>query len=210
MKILFPACALLIALSPAAPGQTADEVLENMREQYDGIRDLRLTFTQRTTVPRARIDQRSEGTLLLKKENKYRVELEQQTIVTDGITVWSYSAPTGQVLIDHFKAGAGMLTPERILTGATDDFSATVTGNEQVGDRETVVLRLTPRAEHASVQLLRLWVDNDDWLIRRAEVVDPGGTQTTYTVSEIRLNAGVDDARFVYLIPKGAEVVDLR
>jgi outer membrane lipoprotein carrier protein len=198
------------AWTAGAPAQTAQEVLEHMRERYDDVRDLRLAFTQRTTVARARIDQRSNGTLLLKKEHMYRVELDQQTIVTDGETVWSYSAPTRQVLIDRFKPGEGMLTPERILTGAPEDYRCDMTGREQIGDHDTVVLKLTPRSDNAAVQSLRLWVDTGDWIIRKAEVIDGGGTVTVYTVSDVRINTGVDDARFTYQIPEGVEVVDLR
>jgi outer membrane lipoprotein-sorting protein len=57
---------------------------------------------------------------------------------------------------------------------------------------------------------LRLWVDPSEWLVRMAELTDVNGKVTTYTVSDIKLNPGLSDSRFVLQIPEGAEVVDMR
>ena len=43
-----------------------------------------------------------------------------------------------------------------------------------------------------------------------AELTDVNGKVTTYTVSDIKLNPGLSDSRFVLQIPEGAEVVDMR
>ena len=57
---------------------------------------------------------------------------------------------------------------------------------------------------------MRLWVDPSEWLVRMAEMTDVNGKVTTYTVSDIKLNPGLSDSRFVMQIPEGAEVVDMR
>jgi outer membrane lipoprotein carrier protein len=193
-----------------AAAQTAEEVLENVREKYAAINDAQISFTQRTVFAGSRVEQSSSGSLLLKKRNMYRVEMEGQTIVTDGTTVWSYSRPTNQVLIDLFDADARGRTPERLLMGETDEFNATLLGRETSGGRELIGLKFVPRPEESASGTIRLWVDSRTWLIRKAVLDDGNGKETVYAVSEIHVNTGVQDSRFAYEIPEGAEVVDLR
>jgi outer membrane lipoprotein carrier protein len=191
-------------------GDPAREVLEKVRKKYDAIADGELRYTQTTIFPVAKLEQHLKGMLVFKKGNRYRVEMEDQTIVTDGTTVWSYSVRNHQVLIDNFTADERSLTPERILVSAPDDFTPILVGQEKVGKFETTVVKLIPRSEQVLIQSMKLWVDESESLIRMVEILDAGGKTTTYTVTDLRLNTGVPDARFVFQIPEGADVVDLR
>lgn len=201
---------LAAILAVEASPENAQEILEKVRKQYDAVKDAELKFTQQTRFSLSALEQHVSGTLLLKKEHKYRIETEDQTVVTDGETVWSYSVANKQVLIDHFKLTAQSLSPERILAGAPEDFTATTLRHEKLGKADAVVLKLTPRSEASLVSTLHLWVDPSDWLIRKVVITDVNGKETTYTVSEIKLNIGLSDSRFTMQIPEGVEVVDLR
>ena len=209
-KRAIAAMLLLFACAGVSVAQTAREVLDLMREKYETVRDAQISFTQRITFAMTKVDQSSAGTLLLKKENMYRVEMDRQTFVTDGKTVWSFSSSTNQVLIDRFKAESRGITPERILLGAPDEFTATILGKETLGGREVIALKLTPRAESSPGSTTRLWVDTRTWLVRKASLDDGSGKETVYIVSDMRINTDIADAEFTYRIPEGAEVVDLR
>ena len=158
----------------------------------------------------SRIEQNTRGTLFMKKENKYRVEFEDQTVVTNGQTVWSYSRSTNQVLIDHFKLDERTFTPEKILTGAPDEFNATLLGKDHMGKYDVVGLKLLPKKEDPFIRTLKLWIDQKEWLIRKVEIVDMNSKETVYAVTDVKVNTGVQDARFTYQVPEGVEVVDLR
>jgi outer membrane lipoprotein carrier protein len=201
---------ILRAFVPAAQAQDAAEILAGIRERYDDLRDLELAFTQETAFAGSRVERRTTGTLLLKKQDKYRVESEDRILVTDGVTIWSYTSATRQVLIDHFRADARMWTPERFLTGAGGDYAASLLGKGRVNATDVVGVKLTPRDEAPALRSLKLWAEPGDWLIRRAEVEDLNGVTTVYTVTRLRVNPGINDARFSYAIPEGADVVDLR
>jgi len=205
---------LLILLSaPSVPlraDDSAQELLEKVRRKYDAIIDAQLEFSQRVTFGVSKIEQKTSGTLFLRKENKYRLELSGQTIVTDGKTVWSYSASNNQVLIDNFKMDERSITPERILAGAPGDFSASVLSHEKLGKTDVVVLKLIPKDEGSIIKSLKLAVDESTWYIKKVELVDVNGKETEYQVNELHVNVGLPDSRFTYEIPQGVEVVDLR
>ena len=205
MAILVAACVGILHSE-----DSAQDVLERMKKKYDSVYDAQFRFSQKVKLEMARIEQLVTGTLLLKKENKYRVELEEQTIVTNGETVWSYSQPNNQVLIDHFKMNDRTFSPERILAGAPEDFAATVVGRETLGKSSTIILKLVPRDDQAFIISMKIWVDDETWMIRRVELVDANGKETQYTVSDVKINVGLQDSHFTYQIPEGVEVVDLR
>lgn len=184
------------------------DILQSIKKKYDSIKDAELKFLQRTRSQLSAAKQSIAGTLYIKKQ-KFRVEVEGQTIITDGDTIWSYNAATKQVVIDRFKKNARALSPERILTAAPTDYSAALVGTEKIGKYATRVLQLVPNDEASLITTMKIWVD-DAWLIRKAEVTDLNGTITSYFVNELKLNANIPDSRFTYRIPKGVEAVDLR
>ncbi|MBM2840369.1 MAG: Outer rane lipoprotein-sorting protein [Bacteroidetes bacterium] len=201
---------VVVCCSLFAAEDTAQDVLERMRKKYDTISDAQLKFSQNTKFTLSKIEQHVNGTLFLKKTNKYRVETDDQTIVTNGETVWSYSAANKQVLIDHFKLDENSMSPEKVLTSAPTEYTSTLLGSEKIGKTDVVVLKLTPKNDQSLVKTMKLWVDNATWLIKKAEIVDVNGKQTEYLVTEVKVNTGLPDSRFTYQAPEGAEVVDLR
>lgn len=200
-------CVAIAASSSLA--QSAQDVLEKARKKYDDLTDVELRFTQTVKFPVSGVEQRVTGTLQMRKGNHYRVETEDMTVVTDGTTVWSYSRGTNQVLIDRFTMDEKAFSPERILTAAPEDFTAVLLGKEKIGTQETTVLKLTPTAE-GFIKTMKIWVGESDFLTRKVDLVDSGGKETTYVVSELRVNTGIPESRFTLKVPEGAEVVDIR
>ncbi len=210
VRLIVEGLLLGVVFFGSGTAQTAQDILEKMKEKYDTIRDAELKFSQKTKFEMSGNEQSVSGTLLIKKGNKYRVELENSTVVTDGVTVWSYSAVNKQVLIDKFKIDERSLTPERILTSAPKDFYATVLASEKIGKTETRLLKLVPKDSESMVRTMKIWVDESTWLMKKVEVVDINGNETVYTVLSVTVNPGLADSRFTYQIPKGVEAVDLR
>jgi outer membrane lipoprotein carrier protein len=208
--VVIAAMALGYTVVSLGGGVTAQDVLEKMKKKYDSIDDVQLRFSQRLKFSLAKMEQNRSGLLLVKKENKYRVEFDDQTIVTDGVTVWSFSSSNNRVLIDRFKMNESSLSPDKILAGAPKDYSAVLLDNEKVGGKEAAVLKLVPKNENASVKTMKLWVDEATWLIMKVDLVDIGGNETTYVVEDFKTNLGLPDSRFTYQIPQGVDVVDLR
>lgn len=206
------ACLALVFIAGVleCTAETAQEVLERVKKRYDAINDAELKFTQHTRYEVSKLEQRSTGTLFMKKKNKYRVEFEDRIVVTDGATVWSYNPVQKQVVIDKFKIDPNVVTPEKLLTSAPQDYYASLAATEKIGTVQTRVLKLVPKDDNSAIRILRLWVDEATWLIKKVELVDMGGKQTTYVVNDIKVNTGIPDSRFTYQIPDGVEAVDLR
>ncbi|MBX2992906.1 MAG: outer membrane lipoprotein carrier protein LolA [Bacteroidetes bacterium] len=201
---------VVVLFAEVCSAQTAQNILERVKRKYDSINDAELKFSQHVRFEVSKLEQNVSGTLVIKKENKYRVETEGRTIVTDGVTVWSYSQATNQVLIDRYKGDERAMTPENILAVAPKDYYASILGKEKVGGVDARLLKLVPKDENSLVRTMKAWVDESTWLIRKVEIVDVNDKTTMYVVSDMKVNTGIPDSRFAYQIPDGAEAVDLR
>jgi outer membrane lipoprotein carrier protein len=187
---------------------TAMEVVANVQATYSALTDASAEFTQTVKFKYTKNEQRFAGTVQMKKGNRYRVESPQQTLVTDGKTVWVYSPVNKQVVVDAYKENAQTFSPEKFIFGLPKSYSAAFVGDKS-GD--VLVLKLAPRSgTNAFIKSLKVWIVEADWTVQRVEFVDGNGTQTIYTVRNFHKNPGLDDAQFILEPPQGVEVVDLR
>ncbi len=206
-------CGLLLAavLTSAQEKEiTAKDVAEFVQQRYQAMDDVVAKFTQHVTFNFSKIEQTFAGTLTMKKPNKYRVESEHQTIVTNGTVVWSYSPFNKQVLVDRYKENQNTLSPEKFLLSLPAQYYTTLLGMERIASMETVVLKLVPKDDQSFIKSVKMWVQEKTWLVRKVLVLDVNDTETEYTINDLRINTHVNESLFSFTPPAGTEVVDLR
>jgi outer membrane lipoprotein carrier protein len=208
--LLWIASLLLILGAASFRSDDAGDILEKMRKKYDSIHDASLTFNRHVVFGVTQSKQDFSGTLWMKKGRKYRIESEDQTIVTDGSTVWTYSRINNQVLVDRYREDSLSFTPDRILVDVPENYSAALLGEEKTATSESSVLKLVPKSEKSDLKWMKLWVDRNDWMMKRIQLLDVADNQTTYVLTGVTLNAGIPDSTFRFQPPPGVEVIDVR
>ncbi len=201
-----------LTILPAANARQLQvgEVTQNVQRRYERLEDATARFTQHVKFGFSKIEQTFTGTLTMKKPNKYRIESEHQTLVTDGVTVWSYSPVNKQVIVDRYKENQNSLSPERFLLNLPAHYYASIIGREQTGGTKFVVLRLVPKDDQSFVKSMKVTIEEGSWIVRKVELIDVNDTETTYTIQDVQLNTKVKDSAFAFSPPPGTEVVDLR
>jgi len=208
-KLIF-SLILILFTQPLLAGDNPESILSNLQRKYDKIRDASVIFTQNVRFGVTKTEQTFKGTLFMKKGNKYRIEIEDQTIVTDGQSVWSYAAGTNQVLIDKYREDPKSFSPDKILVNVPRQYSSTIIGTEKLGKIETTILKLIPKDQNANLKWLKVWVDEDEWIMKKIQVMDVSDNLTTYGVESLKTNMDLNDTLFQFSPPAGAEVIDSR
>lgn len=186
------------------------EVTERMERRYKMIDNVTARFSQDVKFGFSQIEQNFTGTLIMKKPNKYRLESEHQTLVTDGQTVWAYSPVNKQVVIDTYKENQNSISPDQFLLNLPANYYATVLGTEPGSPARLVLLKLVPKDDRSFIKSVKLWVDEQSWVVRKILIADVNETETTYTIENLKLNTPINDTTFTFSPPPGTEVVDLR
>lgn len=210
MKTRWP-LTFLITLLPLMIAWAIDarEIIENVQDRYNDMTDATISFSQNVQFKVSKAEQSVNGTLLFKKPNKYFIETEERTVVTDGKTSWSWSPRNRQVVVDNYKEETHSLSPEQLLLSYPNDYYSTLVGEEKIGTQSAYVLKLTPKADNTFATSMKIWVSKD-WFIRKVEITDINGAVTTYVIEKISIDQKLPDTKFVFKVPERAEVIDLR
>ena len=205
------AIAILIFLSPPpASAISAKKIIEKVEKRYDNLTDFRADFHQTVSIDSSdTAGYSASGTLWVKKPNKFRLELEQQTSVSDGRTLWTYVPHNNQVLVDHADTTGGAARPDQLFLKYFKQAEAKLVGTEQVSGLDCYHLHLCPTGD-GDISSLHVWVDKDTYLARRLKITDAGGMVTDYRFTEVRMNPGLSDSIFIFQVPDGVEVIDMR
>ena len=77
MERLVLALVTAACVSPVFAADSPEEILAHVRRKYQEVKDAELSFTRRTRLSVAKIEQNATGSLLLKKGHKYRIEMSR-------------------------------------------------------------------------------------------------------------------------------------
>lgn len=193
----------------SARAQTADQLLDALERTYNQHTGLRADFTQTMSSAYSDFSESFSGTLLL-KGNRYRVETERQTLVTDGDITWIYNADENQVLINQNSDSDDALSVDHLFSGYAARFDVSRVDAESVGGRRHHVLHLNPKDPASFFAAVTVWMRADDNVISRIRIVDQNETTMLFDLNNVDLNARVDEQAFTFSPPQGVEVIDLR
>lgn len=193
-----------------ANSKRAKEIIKKVQKKYKELKSLTADFEQEFVWELAGETQTIKGVLFLSAGNNYRIKTDTQTIVTDGTTVWTYSEPDNQVIIDLMDKSEENSLPKDLLFQYSEEYRPQFIGEEKLDGRKVYVLSLLPKDEEAFIKTMKIWVDASSWLTVKIEQIDINDNINTYTVTNIKENIDLDSSLFSFKIPKDSEVVDLR
>ncbi len=200
---------ILVFASTALGGDDVEDILSNVQKKYETIHDASVSFTQNIRFGVMKTEQSFSGKFYMRKGGMYRIEGEEQIIVTDGKSVWTYSKDNRQVVIDVYHEDPKSFSPDKVLINVPKNYSATILSDEKA-ETDVTVLKLIPKDDKSQVKWMKVWISREDWLMRKCQIEDVSDNLTTYAISKISLNTHLPDSLFLFSAPKGVEVIDLR
>ncbi|WP_415884481.1 outer membrane lipoprotein chaperone LolA [Neptuniibacter sp. QD72_48] len=203
--VIHTASACLIAGTSVA--MAATDGANKLNELLQGYDSFSAKFEQVTLAENGREAQKTEGSLLLAKPNRFRWETQQpfpQEIVSDGEYIWIYDPDLEQVTqraADTQQDSA----PALILNGQIGELQKTYavrliedTGSEQIFD-------LKPLSDQYSFSRIRLAFAGN--VISELMLEDSLGQRTSVVFAEQTLNPEVTNQSFYFRVPEGTDVI---
>jgi outer membrane lipoprotein-sorting protein len=194
---------------------TAEQYLKNVSDRYSLIRDYEALLSIRSGGAQMR------GTVSHLAPSFLRIDFSEpaeQVIVFNGdlLTVYlpGYRAVLNQAITPARRpaaGGAGMASAQGLTMLRRNYIPTFVVGPDPVsledGSREMVVkLRLTRRSISEGFRELVLSVDNESQLIRRIEGRTIAEAQLRFDFTNIKINQGIPEQRFIYDSPASANL----
>lgn len=176
-----------------------NELLNAVQSKYNSINTLTADFSKSSGNK-----EDFSGKIYLKKENKLRIELKNNTIITDGETFWNYNKKENKVIINNYDESEPSELSLNNFIQVYPSKSNVSSGEE--GNYKT--LTLVPKSAELNFTSAKLYINNDD-LVEKV-IVDSNSGKSTIRLSDYKLNQDIPDSEFTYSPPKGIKVIDLR
>jgi len=200
---------LSLILTPPAGGQSTSLSLSDVQEAYENLDGLRASFTQVISSDFAGDTTRLDGTVSL-SGNKYRVEIPNQTVVTDGETTWIYTPADSQVVINDAEQEESTVTPETFLTASDDRYDETASTPTTRQGTPHVKLTVAATDSASRFKEATLWVRRSDRVVTRMRATDRNGSTLDLRLKNLVVNPELRDDPFTFSPPEGLEIIDLR
>lgn len=202
---------LLVAAQGPQDEALAVQILDKASRAYEQVTTLKSDFVQTIEIPAMETEKEGRGVVYQKKPNYFLMKFDQPAgdmVVADGEWFWMYypSAHPDQVIrtaIDQSSTNATL--GQQFLVNPTARYVATYVQEENVGDRPAHLIALVPKFD-APYTLVRVWVDAEDFLVRKFEIHEQNDTVRTLTLRNVQTSIELPDDLFHYTPPPGVEV----
>jgi len=192
----------------------ARTVLLRASEAYGKVRSLRAEFVQTAENPLLRSRVTSRGTLVQRRPDRFLMRFSEpagDVIVSDGEWIWVYYPSVDEKQVMRAPVGAGGAggadLQAQFLGDPLTRFTPTLEGTESVRGRRAYVLLLTPRVD-TGFRSLKVWVDAQDHLVRRFELVESNGVKRHFELDRLEVGVAAPDSLFRFTPPEGARIVE--
>jgi outer membrane lipoprotein carrier protein len=210
-KILFSLTALLLALpvlqaqpttdytkaSDSDPAATA--ILERVKANYDSYTSLEASFTLQIEFPEEPMEEQTGK--MVQQGEKYRVDLEAQSIICDGSTVWLYLPNNREVQINDADFGEeeGMLSPTDLLQAYESGEYVYVLVNEFMENGVAVQqIEFKPLDPESEFTKMRLTVEKGSAKIVRMKTFSRDGSRFTLILDQLTPNKTFPASTFTW------------
>ena len=142
---------------------TAEAITKKMQQRIDKVEGLSAEFSISTYM--AALDQHRESSgrlYILRKKSKLRLEQADQTIVSDGKSVWTYIPVNQQIIVMPAEDSKAGIRPDEFLFFYTNQYTHTLIGDEMIDGVVHYKLHLKANTVLADFPELRIWVDSRD------------------------------------------------
>jgi outer membrane lipoprotein-sorting protein len=208
MNRVFAFCIVLAAFAFA---QNAKDIIKDVQDKYDEIDNFSASFNQVETFKLTGSKNITSGKIYIKNGEKYYFESDDQKIITDGKTIWTFKGINKQVLIDKLRPGSGALLPRDILFKYPKKYFTTLLGKEKKSGKTIYKLRLDKKNDSDGfIKSIKIWVEDDSWLIKKIETTDINGNSTAFELSNINIKKKLADDMFELKITDDMNVIDMR
>ncbi len=199
----------ILLSNPLFSQETLSHILQKVEAKYKNMKSLSMNFTKEVKSPNFESKEKSRGKIWLKNPDKFRLDSEQEQLVSDGKIVWIYSKENKQVTKNRREKVKNIMEVNQLVSNFSTNYKTSLKGKEKVLDLPCWILELTPKSENEAITKLFLWVESKTFLIRKLEYIDISENKITLLFNQISPGAKISDKKFYFRLPTGVEFVDL-
>jgi outer membrane lipoprotein carrier protein len=183
----------------------ADENIARIQKAYEGIRDLKGSFVQKSEIKDLDRTETYKGEFYIKRPAKMKwmyTGKTAQDLIINGDTVLIYKRGDKQAYRSRFDRATYGQTPVALLGG----FGNIKEEFEVSGSGDTLILK--PKKPMGKVATIKVSLSEGGFPIRSFVIRDSRSNVIDIELTGVKINTGLKDSLFDLTLPKGVNVFE--
>ncbi len=215
MKKLLGLGILLLNLNFISYGQYDQKalvILDAMSAKYKSFTAFKANIVYSLVNESEGISENFTGEITIKGD-KFLLVMDEQTVINDGTTVWTYLPDVNEVNIDNYDPESGDISPSEIYTAYKSGYKYLFLEEISMGNNVYEIVDLVPEdAKNNQFFKVRMQISKKDKTLKSWTMFDKSGNNYKYSITEFDPSLNPSDSFFVFDVTKykDIEVIDLR
>lgn len=174
----------------------ATAILDKVKLKYDAYESLQAQFN--LTIQSGEDEFLQEGKLSVKGD-KYKVEMDDNDVISDGKTVWFHQKLNKEVQINNPDPDdTNMISPANMLKIYEKDFVYALVGETREKNRNVYKIEFKPTNNFEEYSKLRVTIDKTTLQITRMKVFSKDGMRYIMEVKDLKSDVSLSDSFFSF------------
>jgi len=194
----------------SSPQNKANSIIKKVLKKYNESANIKVDFSQVFFWKLTDNKVEQNGTIWLEGKEKFKIQTENQIVVSNGKTAWTYSQSTNQVIIDNIQNTEDINLPKDILLNFSDLYNSAFLKDEKLEGKMHHHIELNSKTGDDFIKQIKLWIDVKALVVKKIIQTDINENTNTYFLKNIEFNVDLPVDFFEYSPPDSAEVIDMR
>ena len=187
-------------------------ILDAMSAKYKSFTAFKASIVYSLVNESEGVNENFTGVITIKGD-KFRLVMDEQTVVNDGTTIWTYLPDVNEVNIDNYDRDSGDISPSEIYTAYRSGYKYLFLEEISMGSNVYEVIDLVPEdSKNNQFYKVRMEISKMDKTLKSWTMFDKSGNSYKYSITEFDPSLNPSDSYFVFDVTKfkDIEVIDLR
>lgn len=217
-KLFFPLL-FVIALSAGAQDSlitnkvdsVSSKILEDLSIQTKSYENIHVNFNFTFKNESQDIFEEQEGNIKI-DSNRFRLEINKQIVISDGINQWIYLKEANEVQIMEYDAEDDMMSPNKLFTIYEQGYKSEYIDLKEIDSKKIHIIDLFS-IESNAFRKIQLQIDSNTLQLFNIILYDKNGGSFTYLITDFKTNFEKNNNNeFLFNLTEypDVEVIDLR
>jgi outer membrane lipoprotein carrier protein len=201
---------LTLSIHSYAQDEKSNEILQQLSINTQAYKNIDVDFNFKFENVTQEISENQKGNIKI-ESNKFRLELNQQIIISDDTTQWIYLKESNELQIMEYDSLDDMISPNKLFTIYEEGYKNSYVELKNESDITLHIIDLFP-IESNAFQKIQLQINSEKIQLHNIILFDKNGGSFTYLITKFTTDANLDDNLFKFNPAEypEIEIIDLR
>ncbi len=209
-KLLTLIAILVVGITCAQNDKEAEKLLQDVINHTSSYKNFKADLSYTMVNAEMGIDEKKSGVIYVQGD-AFRIEMEGQVIISDGLTRWTYLEDSEEVQVSDVSEDDEGISPTQILAKYNESYKAKFSNDKKYKNSNLKEISLKPN-DKDSFEKMSVIVNVNKLSLENFSVYDVNGNVFTYHIIDLQANLELPPDTFTFDYSKypNVDVIDMR